>query len=137
MWMGTTICCGTADYNTDCPVNLPFRLQNQSNAEVPVVPSAFIAYLVGPHPRTLGETRVDLLHLFEDLADAYPGDLDETILTEIVANSLDSVATHIRIAVDPAAQTFCVIDDGQGMRRSDLRRFHDIAATSKTRGEGI
>lgn len=36
----------------------------------------------------MGETRVDLLHLLEDLRDAYPGSLEETILTEIVANSL-------------------------------------------------
>jgi hypothetical protein len=85
----------------------------------------------------MGETRVDLLHLLEDLADAYPGELDETILTEIVANSLDSGASRIALAIDPAASTFTAIDDGQGMRRSDLRRFHDIAATSKTRGEGI
>jgi hypothetical protein len=85
----------------------------------------------------LGETRVDLLHLLEDLADAYPGDLDETILTEIVANSLDSGASRIALTIDPTAPTFCVVDDGRGMRRSDLRRFHDIAATSKTRGEGI
>ena len=85
----------------------------------------------------MGETRVDLLHLLEDLADAYPGDLDETILTEIVANSLDSGASRIAITIDPTAQTFGVVDDGQGMRRADLRRFHDIAATSKTRGEGI
>jgi hypothetical protein len=37
----------------------------------------------------MGETRVDLLHLFGDLRDAYPGSLEETVLTEIVANSLD------------------------------------------------
>ena len=36
----------------------------------------------------MGETRVDLLHLLEDLRDAYPGALEETILTEIAANSL-------------------------------------------------
>ena len=40
----------------------------------------------------MGETRVDLLHLLEDLRDAYPGILEETILTEIVANSLASGA---------------------------------------------
>lgn len=85
----------------------------------------------------MGETRVDLLHLLEDLADAYPGDLDETILSEIVANSLDSGAARITFVVDAAAARFTVIDDGEGMRRSNLRRFHDIAATSKTRGEGI
>ena len=85
----------------------------------------------------MGETRVDLLHLLEDLADAYPGDLDETILTEIVANSLDSGASRIALTIDTATSTFTAVDDGEGMRRSDLRRFHDIAATSKTRGEGI
>ena len=35
----------------------------------------------------MGETRVDLLHLLADLRDAYPGELEETILTEIVANA--------------------------------------------------
>lgn len=85
----------------------------------------------------MGETRVDLLHLLEDLADAYPGDLDETILTEIVANCLDSGASVMTFIIDAAASTFTAIDDGEGMRRGDLRRFHDIAATSKTRGEGI
>ena len=90
-----------------------------------------------PHTSRVGETRVDLLHLLEDLADAYPGDLDETILTEIVANSLDSGASRIIITIDPTGSTFTALDDGQGMRRSDLRRFHDIASTTKTRGEGI
>ena len=85
----------------------------------------------------MGETRVDLLHLLEDLADAYPGDLEETILTEIVANSLDSGASHIVFATDATAGTFTSADNGLGMRRAELRRFHDIAATSKTRGEGI
>ena len=33
----------------------------------------------------MGETRVDLLHLLEDLRDAYPGETEETIVTEIVA----------------------------------------------------
>jgi hypothetical protein len=85
----------------------------------------------------MGETRVDLLHLLEDLADAYPGALEETILTEIVANSLDSGSTRIEVMTDPAAATLTVRDDGHGMRRADLRRFHDIATSSKERGEGI
>ncbi len=38
----------------------------------------------------MGETRVDLLHLLEDLRGAYPGSIEETILTEITANALDS-----------------------------------------------
>ena len=51
----------------------------------------------------MGETRVDLLHLLEDLRDAYVGPAEETILTEIVANSLDSGATLIAVTTDPIA----------------------------------
>src|SRR5215475_11101323 len=85
----------------------------------------------------MGETRVDLLHLLEDLRDAYPGAIEETILTEVVANALDSGATLIALETDPAAATLTVVDDGQGMRRRELARYHDIAATTKTRGQGI
>ncbi len=85
----------------------------------------------------MGETRVDLHHLLEDLRDAYPGSLEETILTEIVANSLDSGATSIAIQCDTAVATFLAVDDGSGMQRRDLARYHDIASSSKTRGQGI
>jgi hypothetical protein len=85
----------------------------------------------------MGETRVDLFHLLEDLRDAYPGAIEETILTEVVANALDSGAAQIGIVTDPAAGTLTVVDDGQSMRRRELARYHDIAATTKTRGQGI
>lgn len=85
----------------------------------------------------MGETRVDLLHLLEDLRDAYPGSIEETILTEIMANSLDSGATHIAFDCDPAERTLSAVDNGRGMQRRELARFHDIAASSKTRGQGI
>src|SRR5437867_3669731 len=85
----------------------------------------------------MGETRVDLLHLLEDLRDAYPGALEETILTEIVANSLDSGARRLRLAADAATAALVVADDGSGMRRPELARYHDIAASTKTRGQGI
>jgi hypothetical protein len=85
----------------------------------------------------MGETRVDLHHLLEDLRDAYPGTLEETILTEIVANSLDSGATAIGITAEPAHATLTIVDDGTGMRRQELARYHDIAASTKSRGEGI
>ena len=67
----------------------------------------------------MGETRVDLLHLLEDLRDAYPGAAEETILTEVVANAIDSRAATLRIAADPAAATLTILDDGRGMRRRD------------------
>jgi hypothetical protein len=85
----------------------------------------------------MGETRVDLQHLLEDLRDAYPGSIEETILTEIMANSLDSGATTIRLITDPVERTLTVTDDGSGMQRRDLARFHNIASSTKTRGEGI
>jgi hypothetical protein len=85
----------------------------------------------------MGETRVDLLHLLEDLRDAYPGSIEETMLTEIMANSLDSGATQVDFACDPAERTLTAIDNGRGMLRRELARFHDIAASSKTRGQGI
>ena len=82
----------------------------------------------------MGETRVDLLHLLEDLRDAYPGAIEETILTETVANSLDSGATCVCLTVDPAQATLTVVDNGSGMRRRELIRYHDLAATTKTHG---
>ena len=63
----------------------------------------------------MGETRVDLLHLLEDLRDAYPGAAEESILTEVVANPLDSGATAVAIATDPAGSTLTIVDDGVGM----------------------
>jgi hypothetical protein len=85
----------------------------------------------------MGQTRVDLLHLLEDLRDAYPGALEETILTEVVANSLDSGARRLRVLTDPAQRTLVVVDDGRGMGRRELSRYHDVAASTKERGEGI
>ncbi|MBI4629295.1 MAG: ATP-binding protein [Candidatus Rokubacteria bacterium] len=85
----------------------------------------------------MGETRVDLLHLLEDLRDAYPGSTEETIMTEIVANALDSGAATLTIATDAAAPALTLVDDGEGMRRRELARYHDIAASAKVRGAGI
>jgi len=64
----------------------------------------------------MGETRVDLLHLLEDLRDAYPGSLEETILTEIVANALDSGAATIRLEAAPAESTPSATSSGTASR---------------------
>jgi hypothetical protein len=85
----------------------------------------------------VGETRVDLQHLLEDLRDAYTGSLEETILTEVVANALDSGTTRIRLFTNPADATLTIVDDGRGMQRRELARYHDVAASTKARGEGI
>ena len=85
----------------------------------------------------MGETRVDLQHLLEDLRDAYTGALEETILTEVVANALDSGATRIRLLTNPPDAALTIVDDGRGMQRKELARYHDVAASAKRRGEGI
>jgi hypothetical protein len=85
----------------------------------------------------MGETRVDLQHLLEDLRDAYTTSLEETILTEILANALDSGATRILVLTNATEATLTVIDDGRGMQRQQLARYHDVAASTKARGEGI
>lgn len=85
----------------------------------------------------MAETRVDLLHLLEDLRDAYPGALEETILTEILANALDSGAGLIRIQTDSANASLTIVDNGSGMPRHELRRYHDLATSTKKRGQGI
>ena len=85
----------------------------------------------------MGETRVDLLHLLKDLRDAYPGSIEETIVTEMVANALDSGATTIQLMTDSAEASITVVDNGRGMLQKELRQYHDIAATTKSRGGGI
>jgi hypothetical protein len=85
----------------------------------------------------MGQTRVDLQHLLEDLRDAYPDEIEETILSEVVANALDSGAATVRVLTDPSERTIVVVDDGSGMSRRELGRYHDLAASTKTRGEGI
>ena len=67
----------------------------------------------------MGETRVDLQHLLEDLRDAYTGSLEETILTEITANALDSGATRLSFLPNASDATLTVVDDGRGMKRRD------------------
>ena len=60
-----------------------------------------------------------------------------SIVTEIIANALDAGATTIDLSVDAAAAALTIVDDGRGMQRRELARYHDIAASTKRRGEGI
>lgn len=52
----------------------------------------------------MGETRVNLTHLLEDIRDSYPYPLEEAIITELVANALDSGASEIRFQIDKDRQ---------------------------------
>ncbi|PIR56630.1 MAG: hypothetical protein COU72_05240 [Parcubacteria group bacterium CG10_big_fil_rev_8_21_14_0_10_41_35] len=83
------------------------------------------------------ETRVNLKHLLEDIRDSYASSLEEIILTELIANALDSKAVNIRFKVDIVNNVLQCADDGQGMKRARLREYHNIASTTKQRGLGI
>lgn len=85
----------------------------------------------------MGETRVNLKHLLEDIRDTYPFPQEEAIIVELIANALDSGASQIRFVIDPDHRTASILDDGKGMTDRDLEEYHDIAATTKTRGKGI
>ncbi len=83
------------------------------------------------------ETRVNLRHLLEDMRDSYSAPLEEVILTELIANALDSKATRLDFTVNPAERFLRCVDNGAGMKRTALKEYHNIAASDKVRGAGI
>ncbi|MEK9180043.1 MAG: ATP-binding protein, partial [Patescibacteria group bacterium] len=85
----------------------------------------------------INETRVNLKHLLEDIRDSYASPLEEVIITELIANALDSGATKIEFKADPDAKFLRCTDNGQGMKREQIREYHNIAATAKQKGRGI
>lgn len=85
----------------------------------------------------MGETRVNLRHLLEDIRDSYPIPQEEVIITELVANSIDSCANNIKFIADIRNNKLTITDNGKGMSRKELHEYHDIASTTKTRGMGI
>ncbi len=85
----------------------------------------------------VNETRVNLRHLLEDLRDAYASPVEEVIVTELIANALDSGATRIQLETQPSQCIFRCTDNGTGMNREALRSYHNIAASTKERGAGI
>ncbi|MBI4669660.1 MAG: ATP-binding protein [Elusimicrobia bacterium] len=85
----------------------------------------------------MGETRINLKHLLEDLRDSYPYPIEEVIITELVANALDSGTSEIAFTVDVERKALSVLDNGCGMKKKELKTYHDIASTTKKRGKGI
>jgi hypothetical protein len=85
----------------------------------------------------MGETRVNLKRLLEDIRDGYPYPLEEAIVVELIANALDAKASQIGFLTHPTLRIMSVIDNGNGMGEREFVEFHDIAATTKIRGKGI
>jgi len=85
----------------------------------------------------LNETRVNLKHLLEDIRDSYNFPLEEAIITELIANALDSRASRIDFKIDKENRFLRCLDNGQGMKRAALREYHNIATSLKQKGAGI
>ena len=83
------------------------------------------------------ESGVNFQNLIRDLADMYPQEVDEVVVVELVANSLDAGATRIAIDYNPASNVLVIADNGRGMDAGQFDQYHDFAAGLKTRGSGI
>jgi len=83
------------------------------------------------------ESSVNFQSLIRDLAEMYPFEVDEVVVSELVANCLDAGATRISIEFDPNTGILVVEDNGKGMTPSEFAGYHDFAAELKIRGTGI
>lgn len=83
------------------------------------------------------ESSVNFQNLIKDLAEIYPFDVDEVVLVELIANSLDAKPTRISIDFDENKKSLAVTDNGKGMTANDFEQYHDFAAGLKTRGTDI
>lgn len=82
-------------------------------------------------------SRVNVRRLVGDLADMYSDHPFDVVITELVANSLDSKAKSISVEWDNDASVLTVADDGEGMTEQQFEEYHDLAAEIKSRGTGI
>ena len=82
-------------------------------------------------------SKVNARRLLEDLASSYTYSLEEAVLVELIANSLDGQSSNIYIDIDVRGGTLSVEDDGLGMSPDDFEQYHDLAESTKERGGGI
>lgn len=85
----------------------------------------------------LNYSTVNFRNLIKDLKEMYSYDVSEVVLTEVVANSLDSGATKIKVDYDDAKKVLLIEDNGEGMSSRQFSEYHDFAAGFKKRGSGI
>lgn len=83
------------------------------------------------------ESTVNFQNLIKDLADMYPQEVDEVVVVELIANSLDAGADWISLDYDSSTNILVVTDNGRGMDSNQFEQYHDFAAGLKTRGSGI
>lgn len=86
---------------------------------------------------SIHESSVNYKNLIEDLAQMYPDEVPEVIVSELIANALDSGADFIELSVNPNENSLVICDNGKGMSKSQFRQYHDFAAGLKRKGNTI
>lgn len=82
-------------------------------------------------------SKVNYKNMIQNLADMYSFNVDEVVLVECIANSLDAKASKIVIDFDPQNKILSISDNGKGMDELQFKQYHDFAMGLKTRGKGI
>jgi len=80
---------------------------------------------------------IDYEHFLDDIRDMYPFSVEEAVLVELIANSLDAKTSLIDIRVDPAQNLFQLIDNGRGMDERGFELYHNFSTSFKRKGQGI
>ncbi len=80
---------------------------------------------------------IDYNHFLDDIRDMYPFSIEEAILTELIANSLDAKTTLIDIRIDPERNLLEITDTGVGMDRRGFEMYHNFSSSFKRKGQGI
>jgi len=80
---------------------------------------------------------IDYEHFLDDIRDMYPFSVEEAVLVELIANSLDAKTSLIDIRVDPERSVFQLTDNGRGMDERSFEQYHNFSTSFKRKGQGI
>lgn len=83
------------------------------------------------------KSTTDYQHFLEDLAGMYPFSVEEAVLVETIANSLDAKASVIKINTNKESRVFEIQDNGKGMNEKEFENYHNFSMTFKEKGKGI
>ena len=82
-------------------------------------------------------SKVNARHLLDDLASSYTYSVEEAVIGELIANSLDAKSSNIFVDLSKRANTLALTDDGPGMGNDAFIEYHDLAQSRKVKGTGI
>lgn len=80
---------------------------------------------------------IDYEHFLDDIRDMYPFSVEEAVLVELIANSLDAKTGLVDIRADPSQRLFQLTDNGHGMEARGFEMYHNFSTSFKRKGQGI